>query len=698
MPNRVVFDRITGKRIIIDENNNFVSLDLTEPIDISKTKEDKYPPRSQEIGGFAKTIEARPSDMDTILQKAMEFVPSILGGPAYQAGKYLYDEGPKSLPLLGGAVGSLGGPVGLASGTFAGSLAKQFIEGTTAEGKGLQYQPITGSMLGEAGLETAINSMFNPAANITSSVLPKLATSGGRSRLNATLMNSSLMKRFLKPGELDPEVRAYLEAHPEIPVSYGQATKSQVATKLEEMMNVSGKNKIVDEQVKQFSKKLEDLVPFKAGTEDLTNVVKANLEAGRLGSIKERTGLYDRFFDIGDKNIQKINVGVRDPITGKMISQSDEIKGPVSFNTAKPLAKQALEKIYETYGTRESAKLLPLLKEDMRPIFTKLQGIADISSGKTGVNPVNLKAAMDAKHIIGDLGDFGKIDPSHEQSIFRKLAFAIDKDIETSVKNFGYKGQEAASLYTEAKAKAKRHIELYHENPDTKGILETKLSGMPEFQSLMKDPVAIKKAIEASADPQITHLAFQSEFMNQILNKTIAANEKSISGETPFNIIKDLNNQSTYKTLFNSVERAGHNQLFKTLSAIDPTAAKQNIISVGFQLGRAGLYFASGVAGVAMANRELSPTAVVGGGILGLALSGRGFVRHILLDPKAVRIVTQLAKLPPESTSAKLLTKSLFLGMKGAQLEFLTPDGATVGTGTVNNKGKVVPNGLETQD
>jgi len=568
---------------------------------------------------------------------------------------------PVGLSLAGDfAVGPLGGAIG----GGVGSALQQSLMRIDPRNFGQPAQtPI------DTGAQIAFDAVLNPALNTITRGLSNIGTGN---------LRKGLVRRFGKEVK-DPEFASFLAANSDFPITTGQATESPVANILEQVFNPFKSTRIRQQQQQNFISH----IPKAASPSRIAQDVQKNLNSGFTEITDSVNAQFTNLRRIAGLNLARTTAG------GKVTT----VSGPIQFTKSADFAENLLKSLEATLDVQGSEGLKQAVSENLKPAIIALQRIAKTKDTVLNrFNPVDIDAALQIKRITGEMG-FSKsfLDLKLDDRLMRNLNRLIDEDIRDSIGKFTNGADIALRHYDIGNKLVTHRANLFKETAPIRAMLEETLSGVPDVQQILKDPVAIRRTIAASGGKaKETRALLQSEFLEDIMNQATQKGRKTLKHEIPFQSLTDRFRNESAEALFAPDHLASIQNFFKAIQKLDPNVSKSGNIALGIRTAGAGLTLASGLVPLAL-GEDASTSAQTAGTVLGAVLTTSLLSNKILMNPKVVRAALGLTRVSPSSTVAKQLRTTLFLALRGATIPLTAPDGTIVGSGVVNDEGKVVP-------
>jgi len=617
---------------------------------------------------FAGTVKKNASPQRQFISPNAKIKQSI--PEPMQIGRNIVDY----LPAIGATAGSFASPVlGTMAGGLTGTALANSFKNLSPEFFGQPISPLEGLLT--AGIDAAANFAL-----------------GGGLLTKAGTLKAGMLKIFGKAQAIS----GFLRANPDFPVTTGQATGNPVANIFESVFPYSSvkSGRIRETQQGLLEQKFKDLYPTQlSGPAEIATVVKDSVNSGLQEVQRMEGAAYGHLRNIIAANPSNV--------------EGMPISGAVTFTESVNLANTILTKLKNKLGTQGAESIDSAVRADLRDSITRLEPIALTQTtakptlvtaggkpipGKTTINPVDFEAAKLYRSTVGKSA-FKKsaIEAGVTERELTQLYDALTTDMETSLAKLPFKGAEALDTFRIANKITTHKKQLYKETVPIRALVEETLSGIPDVKTVLRDPVAIDKALLASGSQAPTmRAALQTEFLQDIHNSSFDEATKRFSPKKALDLILDRDHNDSYRKLFSAPERNAHEQLFKAIHVFDPTVDRAGRVALGIRAGGAGLSVGAAI-GELITSGSIPKSATVAGALLGIVISGDVFTSKILMNNKLVRVATGLAKLPPESQKARVLKRILFLGLKGSTVAITDPNGNIIGNGTVGENGKVIP-------
>lgn len=194
----------------------------------------------------------------------------------------------------------------------------------------------------------------------------------------------------------------------------------------------------------------------------------------------------------------------------------------------------------------------------------------------------------------------------------------------------------------------------------------------------LKDPAKMRQFIATTGD----RASAKQLFMNDVVEKSIK--DGKFDPSVALNHINT--NELVAKEAVPSNTLYQYKNFLKRAQLVGPHTENANV-GLKLRYGTAGAAIAAGAANI-IQGAGIGLGAKTGGTILLGGAAMNKFAKEVLLDPRNARIATGLLDADPMSKTAKIGTKAILLGLKGAQVEFMTPDGVKH-PATITNDGRV---------
>lgn len=341
-------------------------------------------------------------------------------------------------------------------------------------------------------------------------------------------------------------------------------------------------------------------------------------------------------------------------------------KDPIKLDLAQTQANSIKTKLKESDQLRT-----PMSKE-----------LSSIVDGLTAANPKGTGAPMDAILDVEDRLHSLVSNPKtseRDRRLAQSLMTSVDKDVRTGAGNLTGNWDNYQL--------ARKRISDQFDGKEVGKILDSPYLEHSKIQKVLENPTSYPEARAASKNIKQFDAAVKEQFLARII-------EKSTDGTT-FKLgqpIKELMaNKEAYGRFFTAAERAPIDQLMRTMERVAPEAVSTGNASLSMAQ-KGGMVVAGSLLASVLPGHLLGAFGGAGALALGAEVGAQSFVKKILLNPTNAKIVSQLAKMPPNSQQAKILSNHLFLGMKGAQIALRQPEGGIIGWGTIGENGKWQPN------
>lgn len=598
-------------------------------------------------------------------------------------------------PIVGNIVGNLagsatgfpvlGGLIGGGSGTVLSSLleAKRKAEAaiTPSDLSRKSYDPV-GQMAVGTGLD--------------------LLTEGA---LKAPGAKSALIRRVSKLGRervlIEPEVKQFLLAHKNFPVTMGQLTKGWISENLENVAAHTAKKDITDVQQKMLRDIYRNYVPEygpemnAAAMRYIVSNGKSTLrsEADNLFEATKNEATKNRYrFKMGPPGLGKIAPPPGSPAYGGIgagVVQSTfgtgiDIKGPVLLNESRAAALEMLGPM------EEFAKGLP---EDMKQSVETMRKLA------TGREIISMEEALDLKRTTGTKG-FQNYMGNAQEGAFKKLNAELGNDIRASISNPKFKYQDPQKLLSSYEKQNKRwelYQTLYKDTPEINALLDNQAieSGKDAVSKTLLDGKRIDNMLEAAQNP-VAKETGRRTLRNQMLDEMFAeaGGESDVfKKDKLLEVFKSQKWKHAVDRLVDSGDKTALTNLFSAIKHFDPKVPEAGLTAMKIHGGFAALNLATGLGTYAMTG-----DAKIAGLPVLAAYLGAHQVGKLLTNPKAVRVATQLAQTPAANPRAKALVRSLVQLTKGSGIvwDIATKDGVKIGTAESDGK-RLVPEQIESR-
>lgn len=676
----IVRDKTTGKRYEVDNAGNVLreisgSTTVNIQKDVDRFGGGRVPRSERTSKSRDKEKAAKTPDPEETRQSAASLIPLVTGSA--------------------GAI--VGGPMGAGLGAFSGDLIKQELQNQWPNtfGKLPESEQTPGGALLNAGVEGVSNFAGDWAFG-------KLGTYASRIKLGTLKDKASewlLKSRLFRGEKMEPEVRQFLSENPDMPITAGQATGNKISQFLEANLGGTRGREIRKEQQGIFKDRFESEARDNVSSTDperLALTASSKVQEGSDSLMKDVNRVYANLRGIAKQNVTKVQGKPKESkildANGKPIQTpvEESIEGPIVAGKAYEDAKYLLDKIQKDYGLQNADELLPFLEEEQRAAFRALKRFADSAVDKSG-KPVAipLNVALDAKRIIGNRAFrsfFGDMESQRLQQLNRNL----DEDIRTSIGKWGKNGSEALKQYALGNKYFQTHAELFKETPGITGLLQGGPGTIENVQTILRDPVQLRRTLVAVDDNGQTKKALKSEFLSDIFNSAFSKAEGKFSKGTAFEMFGDRDKQPIINQLFTGEEKRSLQRFFKTIDKVNADIPFNSATSLGWSLARQGAAVAASTLPFAFTGEVNETSLAFSGLILGGIIGAKQFTKNVLLNPRMVRIATDLAQLPPDSLKAKQLARVLFQGMKGTRITLQLVNGMTA-EAEINAKGEIDP-------
>ncbi len=605
----------------------------------------------------------------------------------------------EAIPLVTGAAGAyLGGPAGSGLGAFAGDLIKQELQNRFPQTFGSlpEDQEDPGGALVSAGTTGLLNFAGDKTAGALGTFAGRVKSGTVKDRISNYLMRS----RLFGGDALEPEVREFLTANPDFPITHGQATGNKLTQFLEANLGGSKSKQIRAEQQDVFKNKFEQEAGMGVSSNDperLGLTVASKVEEGFKSSSKDIDRVYNNLRSIAKQNTAKVPGKPTESkildAQGKPVQTATEntIEGPVTLSNASNDANTLLEKIKTTYGVDNADDLLPQLEEEQRVALRTLRRFAEQTVDKSGKPiPVPLNVALDMKRITGNRAFksfFGDMDSQRLQALNRNL----DTDIRESIGKWDKNGPEALKQYALGNKYFQTQAQVFKETPAVEGLLTDPLGVTRNVKELFSDPGQLRMALVATqGDNGQTKKALKSEFLSDIFNSAFSKAEGKFSKGTAYELFTDRNKEPILRQLFTGEEANNLKRFFKTIDKVNTEIPFNSATSLGWSAARQGAAVAGTLLPFITSGDINENTLAQSGLILGAIIGTKQFTKNALLNPRMVRIATDLAQLPPDSYKAKQVARTLFQAMRGTKVTLELINGMTA-EAEINSKGEIDP-------
>ena len=617
----------------------------------------------------------RPSSID--ISPEAEVLPEK--PLSYEAIQYL----PTITSIIGSLAGLLSGTIGSAATTGAGAAYGNVLKNLTLRAfpKTFKLTPREIPTEEQTYIEPFIEGATAGVGDIAGSYL--LRRLAGRYPIA-----ESLAKRFASRTPPSPEKLDYYKTEaPDVPLTLGQVTGSPTLSYVEDLFFPGTSLEHVKGVHKNFIDYLENLVGSVRGAnpENIVESIRPLLSRAseRFRNIENR--LYSQFRNIAKQN--KVQTTYKKG--GKTITET--IEGPVYFNeTVNLLNDLAARNNIQGLGGLKNIliKANPQLASTMNSLFTVVKRD---KKGKQFIAPVPIDFSINLKSAIGKRAFRNKLKeviPTFTDTDLMNITKAIDTDVENSIANTG-----ALSIYQQAKEVATLRRSLF--NPEEqrviRNLIKTDVGAREQITKIYNDPAVLDRVLKASGPEQpLTKQILGAEYLDRVAKtKETKAGVEVIDLNALKKAFEKKNLPITSK-LFTASQRAGLENFTTVANEMRTDVNRSTRFAIAWRAALGTLLFGErtikGLMGEEVTGKPSGFEMVA----LTLGL-GTVAMKRMLTDPKLVRIATGLLKTPQDSTRAKVMTKVLFQGLRGATLNAFNDEGVKMGEFEINEDGRIVP-------
>lgn len=502
-----------------------------------------------------------------------------------------------------------------------------------------------------------------------------------------------------------------------------QLTDSRFMRWLEDTFSPIAKGKALLNSANLSTKEAENLVKSMAGRSDI-NLSTINKQAENIATDVEKQFDASKFESnrrgAAAKLIAKANV-IQLPVYSSVMSPASAVLGPNGLpitGTATKVVQTGTENIegpiFPNKVLVEAHKLLnDINKSDIRPdpnspLVRALESIIDNNqatdaTGNLGVKPRNFGDMWETKQAIDDIA-YGrpKSQTDFVDGRFKKLAHAINEDIDDSMPLWKVNGDIAQRVWNESKHIVAKRNELFNKAPVEKLVNEIS-EQVPVIDKVIANPRELQRTlmtgnlvIPSGGTKDVTNIKYitsntrkdlQGYELTQLINNAKIVDTKgnvTYDGKKLVESFADPNKQESYRILFSKQNRADIEQFFKNIAQV----SDKTKLGMGnywmLRLGGTGLTLGATLA-TALTTGSLPASVGTGGAVIGATL-GANQLGKLLTNPDSARLMVALAQNGPLNKSIGFAGRVIANVLKNSPVTINYQDGNSI-------NGKIGPDG-----
>ena len=613
--------------------------------------------------------------------------PGFTGKEELKAPTYndiFYNKLGRFIPQVTTAVGGIAG-AGLGGGIASAGTSAAGAGIGSGVGKILQY--LKPELFGEYKPESVMDVASDIGQDVAldfigtgaGKVLGKAAAAtlpSERHRLASSVVKSALFKPTLRKEQIEA-----LKADPNFKVSVGQV--NPFARWLEDTFGPGSKHPFVRGQEEEI---LRQTAKYNyQGPETLIQTAQSNAQVNVAAKKAARDIAYEQFDPFIKKNTRQVreNFTYKTPGFGpaQAGSRLHKIEGAIPLNESLAFSNQVgddLDKILGKNAINETdiSKGLGTPLQRLRVELDKIRGTREMfdpanPTNRLGERLASYERLKAIKDQINDYvwGNYPDPDRNRFKGALMGLAKTIENDIESGVKTWG---RGAERQYT----KMKRLHKVWAERVDpelSKNLLKAGADEDVTYSQVAKaalsDPQKMRTFIKVTDD----RATARNLFFDDLYNNALDPSTNRFNAKRALDYMQN-NKEVAHEVLPRASQARTNFEHFLRRAELVSSYSEGSNVALKLRAGTAALTVGAGLTTAALGG-NVPQSAGVGTLVLGGAWGGHQFIKKVLLNPQMARYATGLLTAPPQSQAAKRATRAILLGMKGAQVGFLSPDG-----------------------
>ncbi len=601
-------------------------------------------------------------------------------------------------PLVRSGLVNGGRAVGLATGIELGpgALGTSVIGGMAGDQAYQGLQKMAPDLYGENtnGVVDSVKESANNAAleMIGNELFGKISKFAGDHKPGMDNVPGSMAWKLkkMRQNHTPAQLEALANAPKDLNMSTGQVTGSKSLQQVEDLLGSSTKKHNIVEPAKKVIREEIDNIgqgvarrpsynlnePYTVRGTNAEKLAKG-LEKGYTEGVDK---LYDNFrtkeLNVNPKMVDHMIIespgqpsGVLDasgnPVPTQPTRTLKAVKGPIYMDNTQQAAQAMLTKIDETLSDPSLVGLDEVVTK-LQKMRNAVDGFTNLPKTITGSPVQPWEIAKDTRGTLHEMIDGIQSDSTKKKlsATFNTLSSALEKDYQSSVAKWPKSAQEsldkAASLAAQKATKyepafAKEIVDKY-KDPD---MIMKKL-----FDSALQDPEHAAHYVNTVGDKR--------ELGAEYVTRGFRAAERpdgSFDGAALKNFL--LSTRDVAKVPLTAPQRASLDYLSTVIQHTGMAESSPGKYSLAFRGATAIIGVGGGAASLIMGDDLPGNSKYAAATLFAIPLAGE-FTKKILLNPTNARKLALLAKLPPTSQKATLLSKSLLLTLKaaGAKIQY----------------------------
>lgn len=472
-----------------------------------------------------------------------------------------------------------------------------------------------------------------------------------------------------------------------------QLTDSRFMRWLEDTFSPTAKGKALLNSANLSTKEAENLVKSMAGRSDI-NLSTINKQAENIATDVEKQFDASKF----ESNRRGAAAKLIAKANSLQLPNGEVIEGPIFPNKVLVEAQNLLKQINKS----------DIRPDPNSPLVRALESIVDNNqttdaTGNIIIKPRNFGDMWETKQAIDDIA-YGrpKSQTDFVDGRFKKLAHAINEDIDDSMPLWKVNGDIAQRVWNESKHIVAKRNELFNKAPVEKLVNEIS-EQVPVIDKVIANPRELQRTlmtgnlvIPSGGTKDVTNIKYitsntrkdlQGYELTQLINNAKIVDTKgnvTYDGKKLVESFAAPNKQESYRILFSKQNRADIEQFFKNIAQV----SDKTKLGMGnywmLRLGGTGLTLGATLA-TALTTGSLPASVGTGGAVIGATL-GANQLGKLLTNPDSARLMVALAQNGPLNKSIGFAGRVIANVLKNSPVTINYQDGNSV-------NGKIGPDG-----
>ncbi len=587
-----------------------------------------------------------------------------------QVGSPLVRSGITSGAAVAGATATGGNPLGGVAGGMIGDQAYQYLQDFAPSLFGQRQNTEMADSLGESAINSTIenigNKLFGWFGKTVTNPLP-----------GTDAWKAAKMRKNMSAADID----SMAHAPADLKLSTGQVTGSRGLQQVESLLGGNEKKHNIIDPAKGVIKEevnKQGQAIARRGSYNLNEpytVRGANAQAMAKGSREGYKAGVDQAYGDFRKNYRGLTYTQSAIPDGQGGFITNKVESPIFMNKTQDAAREIVDGVDKLLtnpainGLDETVQKLQSMRKAADG-FTNLP--RQVIRGQVSSNPVmDWESAKINRSTMYDI--YNQLDSTSKaelSGVFKKLKGALSTDMNDSIQT---KWQSAArDAVTKANTLSMQMASKY-DNKLAKDLLDE--TGDPEivikkiFDKALNNPEEAAKFVNAVGDKR----ELGAEYFTRAFREAESAGANrglSFDGDALKRYLLDT--RDVAKAALSAPQRAAMDHLSTVLKHMETVDSPIGTYSLAFRKGTATLAVGAGLANMITGAADDVPEGLKYGGMILLSIPIAGaFTKSVLLNPTNVRKIALLAKTPPRSQKAALLSKSILTTLKAAGAEIM---------------------------